>query len=142
MVRFIKVYYSQLFSFGDYQNETIGYEVELGLGDDPESIFKLLQYRAQVQHGLNRSRDKIPDYTDESQLSLEDRLALLEDEYIMLILQLTDEHLIDGKEEGKEARIQQYDERIESLKKRKKKLLKEIKDREKEEEDETDVGVV
>lgn len=140
-MRFVKVYYSRLFSFGHYQNESIGYEVELGLGEDPESVFKLLQYRAQVQHGLNRSRDKIPDYTDESELSLEDRLALLEDEYIMLILQLTDEHLIDGKEEGKESRMQQYDERLESLKKRKKKLLQEIEDREKEEE-ETDVGVV
>jgi len=140
-VRFVKVYYSRLFSFGDYQNESIGYEVALGLGEDPESVFKLLQYRAQVQHGLNRSRDKIPDYTDESELSLEDRLALLEDEYIMLILQLTDEHLIDGKEEGKESRMQQYDERLESLKKRKKKLLKEVEDGEKE-ADETDVGVV
>jgi len=53
-----KISYSQLFSFGQFQNETIGLEAELELGEDPKKAMRLLKLQVINMHDYNqRIRD-------------------------------------------------------------------------------------
>ena len=46
--------YSQLFSFGQFQNETIGLEAELEIGEDPKKAMRLLKIQVINMHEYNQ----------------------------------------------------------------------------------------
>lgn len=49
-----KIKYSQLFSFGQFQNETIGLEAELERGEDPKKAMRLLKVQVINMHDYNQ----------------------------------------------------------------------------------------
>lgn len=78
------VTYSQLFSFGRFQNETIGYTAELAEHENPDMVLKGLMSKAILQHHENqKNRDQGHDIqlieTVEQQCSNE--LKVIQDTY-------------------------------------------------------------
>lgn len=113
------VTYSQLFSFGRFQNETIGYTAELEQKENPDQVLEELRQKTILQHHMNQqARDEGKDIRFIKRVERDSRneLDAIRDRFIRLQAGLSDLGVEVGVLDGLRNSIQQYEARLDEMK--------------------------
>jgi hypothetical protein len=123
-----KVEYSQLFSFGNFQNETIGYIVDLEEDEKPSDVISYLKQMTEKEHNRNLQQERITNKFRFLEKGIENELESLEEDYRMLYDIVNQSELSYQVQELKqlEQTIGSWHENLDSLHKRKDEIVNKI----------------
>ena len=125
-----RVIYTQLFSFGDFQNERIGFEAVLEEGEDPGEAILKLKEKTEEQFRLHRSMDSVRNRLTWIEEGIEERIGEIRNRLAELEAALDEETALLFRVADVKERIDGYERALKELKAERENLIREIAKRE------------